>query len=70
MYSRWMMKHYPEEYESLMNLFDEHKKGNAPKLTVIEKRALYNSWLKKGRELEELTSLKLFPKTWDYVNMD
>lgn len=70
MYSRWMMKHYPDEYEKLMNLFDEHKKGNAPKLSVIEKRALYNSWLKKGRELEELTGIKFFPKTWDYVNMD
>ena len=52
-----------------MNLFDEHKKGIAPKLTVLEKYALYNYWLKKGRELEEKTSLKLFPKSWDYVNI-
>lgn len=67
MYSRWMMKTHPEEYEQLMNLFDKHKKGAAPKLTVLEVRALYNSWLKKGRELEEKTGLKLFPKSWNYV---
>lgn len=68
MYSRYIMRK-PAEYEGLMNLFDEHKKGIAPKLTVIEKYALYNYWLKKGRELEEKTSLKLFPKSWDYVNI-
>lgn len=68
MYSRYIMRK-PAEYEGLMNLFDEHKKGIAPKLTVLEKYALYNYWLKKGRELEEKTSLKLFPKSWDYVNI-
>ena len=52
-----------------MDLFDQHKKGTAPKLSVIEKQALYNSWLLKGRKLEEKTSLKLFPKSWDYVNI-
>jgi hypothetical protein len=67
MYSRWMMKTHPEEYEQLMSLFDKHKKGTAPKLTVMEVRALYNSWLKKGRELEAKTGLKLFPKSWNYV---
>lgn len=69
MYARWMQKHLPEENEHLMNLFDKHKKGEAPKLTVLEKRALYNSWLLKGRKLEEMTGLKLFPRTWDYVKV-
>lgn len=70
MYARWMQKHYPEENERLLDLFEKHKKGEAPKLTVIEKRALYNSWLLKGRKLEETTGLQLFPKSWDYVKMD
>lgn len=70
MYARWMQKHYPEENERLLDLFEKHKKGEAPKLTVIEKRALYNSWLLKGRKLEEMTGLQLFPKSWDYVKMD
>ena len=68
-YARWMRKHHEEEEEQLMDLFDQHKKGTAPKLSVIEKQALYNSWLLKGRKLEEKTSLKLFPKSWDYVNI-
>ena len=68
MYSRYIMRK-PAEYEGLMDLFDQHKKGTAPKLSVVEKQSLYNSWLKKGRELEEKTSLKLFPKSWDYVNI-
>lgn len=67
MYARWMQKHYPEENERLLELFDKHKKGCAPKLSVVEKRALYNSWLIRGRKLEETTGLKLFPKTWDVV---
>ena len=70
MYARWMQKHYPEDNERLLDLFDKHKKGMAPKLTVVEKYALYNSWLLKGRKLEETTGLKLFPKTWDYIDMD
>lgn len=70
MYARWMQKHYPEDNERLLDLFDKHKKGTAPKLTVIEKQALYNSWLLKGRKLEEMTGLKLFPKTWDFIDMD
>lgn len=69
MYSRYMMRK-PVEYEGLMNLFDEHKRGNAPKISIIELRAMYNSWLKKGRDLEEMTGLSFFPKSWDYVNMD
>lgn len=69
-YSRWMQKHHPEEYEGLIALYEAHKKGCAPKLTVIEKRALYNSWLLKGRKLEEMTGLQLFPKSWDYIIMD
>ena len=68
-YSRYMMKNHPEDYEKLITLFEQHKKGIAPKLSVVEKQALYNYWLKKGRELEEKTSLKLFPKSWDYVNI-
>lgn len=69
-YSRYMIRRYGlDKWEQLMDLFDQHKKGTAPKLTVIEKYALYNYWLKKGRELEEKTSLKLFPKSWDYVNI-
>lgn len=70
MYARWMQKHFPEENERLLDLFEKHKRGCAPKLTVIEKRALYNSWLLKGRKLEEMTGLQLFPKSWDYVKMD
>lgn len=66
-YSRFMQKNYPEEYEGLIALYEAHKKGAAPKLTAIEKRALYNSWLKKGRDLEKMTGLKLFPKSWDYI---
>lgn len=69
MYSRYMMRK-PVEYEGLMNLFDEHKRGNAPKISIIELRAMYNSWLKKGRDLEEMTGISFFPKSWDYVNMD
>lgn len=69
-YSRYMIRRYGlDKWEQLMDLFDQHKKGTAPKLSVIEKQTLYNSWLKKGRELEEKTSLKLFPKSWDYVNI-
>ena len=69
MYSRWMHTHYPDEYESLIDLFEAHKRGTAPKLTVLEKKALYNSWLKKGRELEEKTGQPIFPKSWDYVKI-
>lgn len=69
MYAQWMQRHYPEENERLLELFDKHKKGEAPVITVTEKRALYNLWLKKGRDLEDLTGLKLFPKTWTYVEM-
>ena len=69
MYARWMQKHLPEENERLLDLFDKHKRGDAPKLTVVEKYALYNSWLQRGRKLEELTGLKLFPKTWNYVKL-
>lgn len=68
-YSQWMRKHHDEEAQQLMDLFAKHRKGVAPKLTVLEKRALYNSWLKKGRELEELTGMKLFPKKWDYAKI-
>lgn len=66
MYSRYMQKNI-DEYEQLMSLFDKHKKGTAPKLTVIEVQALYNSWLKAGRDLEKKIGMKIFPKTWDYV---
>lgn len=69
MYADWMRKHYSEDCDRLMDLFDQHKKGTAPKLSVVEKRALYNSWLLKGRKLEEMTGLKLFPKTWDYCKI-
>lgn len=69
MYARWMQKHYPEENERLLDLFEKHKRGEAPKLTVVEKRALYNSWLLKGRKLEEMTGLQLFPKSWTYVEV-
>ena len=68
-YSRWMQKTHPEEYEGLIALYEAHKKGAAPRLTVIEKRALYNSWLKKGRDLEERLGKQIFPKTWDYIDM-
>ena len=64
-----MQKNYPTEYEQLLDLFDKHKLGAAPKLSVIEKRALYNSWLLKGRKLEKKVGEKLFPKTWDYITM-
>lgn len=69
MYSRYMQKKHPKDYEKLITMFEKHKLGSAPKLSVIEKQALYNSWLLKGRKLEEKTSLKLFPKSWDYVNI-
>lgn len=69
MYARWMQKHLPEENERLLDLFEKHKRGEAPKLTVIEKRALYNSWLLKGRKLEEMTELQLFPKSWTYIEV-
>lgn len=69
MYARWMQKHLPEENERLLDLFEKHKRGEAPKLTVIEKRALYNSWLLKGRKLEETTGLQLFPKSWTYIEV-
>lgn len=69
MYSRWMQLHYPVEYEALIDLFEAHKRGTAPKATVLEKKALYNSWLKKGRELEERTGQGIFPKSWDYVKI-
>lgn len=70
MYSRFMQKKHPEDYEGLMTLFEQHKLGKAPKLSVVERRALYNSWLYKGRKLEEKVGEKLFPKSWDYVNME
>lgn len=69
MYARWMQKHLPEENEKLLDLFEKHKKGMAPVITITQKQALYNSWLLRGRKLEELTKLQLFPKTWDYVKM-
>lgn len=69
MYSRWMQVHYPEDYLHLLSLFEQHKKGTAPHLTTIERIATYNSWLKKGRELEERSGMQLFPKSWDYVKM-
>lgn len=69
MYSRYMQKKYPKEYEQLLALFDKHKLGAAPKLTALEKQALYNSWLMKGRKLEEKVGEKLFPKTWKYVTI-
>ena len=68
-YSRWMHDNFPDVYEWLTDTYELHKKGYAPKLSVIEKRALYNSWLQKGRKLEEMTGQKLFPKKWDYVKM-
>ncbi len=69
MYSRYMQKKFPKEYEELLLLFDQHKLGEAPKYSVVEKRALYNSWLHKGRLLEKKIGEKLFPKTWDYITM-
>lgn len=69
MYARWMQRFLPEENELLLDLFDKHKRGEAPKLTVVEKRAVYNSWLLKGRKLEEMTGLQLFPKSWTYVEV-
>lgn len=67
MYSRWMQQRSQDDYEHLLTLFGDHKLGRAPKLSPLEKKALYNSWLKKGRELEEKTGLTLFPKSWDYI---
>ena len=67
MYSYWMNNNHKEDAERLMNLFKKHKQGNAPTISVVEKQALYNKWLKKGRELEGKTGENLFPKTWDYV---
>lgn len=69
MYSRWMQQNKPDAYEGLMNLFEKHKRGEAPRLTLLEKQALYNSWLLKGRKLEEKIGEKLFPKSWDYVKL-
>ena len=69
MYSRYMQKKHPDDYEKLITMFEKHKLGRAPKLTAIEKRALYNSWLAKGRKLEEKSYEKLFPKSWDYIKM-
>ena len=68
-YSHWMMKNHPEVYDGVIALYDQHKRGAAPKLSVIEKRALYNSWLKKGRGLEKKIGRTIFPKSWDYVKM-
>lgn len=68
-YSEWMVKNYPEEYRGLLSAYNNHKAGNPIKLSVIEKHALYNSWLQRGRELEQKTGMKLFPKTWDYVKI-
>ena len=68
-YSRYMQKHHPKDYEALISLFEKHRLGTAPKLTLLEKQALYNSWLKRGRRLEEKSYEKLFPKSWDYIKM-
>lgn len=69
MYARWMQKNHPDENEMLLSLWDRHRIGKAPKLTIIEKQALYNNWLCRGRALEDITGLQLFPKSWDYVKM-
>lgn len=69
-YARYMIHRYGlEDWEHLMDLYGQHKKGTAPKMSVIEKRALYNSWLKKGRDLEKKVGHTIFPKSWDYVKM-
>lgn len=46
------------------------RRGEVRPYTVIEMCALYNSWLSKGRKLEKRIGEKLFPKSWDYVNME
>lgn len=70
-YAKWFIATYGQGvYDQMDNIAAAWKRGEVKPYTIIEMCALYNSWLKKGRELEELTSLKLFPKTWDYVNMD
>lgn len=68
-YSHWMHERAPDVYEWLIDTYEAHKRGDAPRLSVVEKRALYNSWLQKGRKLEDYTGEKLFPKSWDYVKM-
>lgn len=69
-YSAFMMRKCPQEYKGLLNSYENHKRGNPIKLSAIEKRALYNSWLSRGRKLEKKVDIKLFPKSWDYVNME
>ena len=64
-----MIKHHHDAYKGLMNSYENHKRGNPIKLSVIEKRALYNSWLQKGRALEAKTGQKLFPKNWGYAKI-
>jgi hypothetical protein len=64
-----MIKHHHDAYEGLMVSYENHKRGNPIKLSAIEKRALYNSWLQKGRSLEQKSGLKLFPKNWDYAKI-
>ena len=69
MYSRYMQKEHPDDYEGLMHLFEHHKQGIAPRLMPLEKKAMYNSLLLKGRKLEEKSGEKLFPKTWECVTV-
>ena len=68
-YSAWMIKHHHDAYKGLMNSYENYKRGNPIKLSAIEKRALYNSWLQKGRDLERKSGLKLFPKKWGYAKI-
>lgn len=66
-YSLYMSTQHPEDYKGLINLYELHKKGQAPHRSLLERKTMYNSWLHKGRELEKKTGKKLFPKSWDYV---
>lgn len=64
-YGNYMINRYgKEKYDSIIALYNLHKNGRAHRLTPIEKYSLYNSWLHKGRVLEEKTGMKIFPKSW------
>lgn len=67
-YAKWFINKFGAEvYDELDATAKAWRRGAVKPFTIVELCALYNSWLAKGRKLEKLTSLKLFPGTWDYI---
>lgn len=65
-YSQWFINEYGKNmFDLYVNKYKDWQAGKISAYKIAEIRDIYDELLREGRELEERTQLKLFPKSWE-----